>query len=100
MNAVPFFSGNWTRPAGVGGGLPPTIAIDPAITSWAGLAALATVALPLNTAKAWVEAATLLTHVVVLRAGTDATDTLNGVQRPADYHGTTNQKVWFRASGI
>lgn len=74
-----------------GGGLP----VDASITSWADLAAVSTVDLDVPVIKIWRESATSLYHFTVLLAGTDATDTANGIQRPADYT-ASNQKVWYQ----
>lgn len=74
-----------------GGGLP----VDASITSWAELAAVATDDLDVPVIKIWREAATSLYHFTVLLAGTDATDTANGIQRPNDY-AAGNQKVWYQ----
>lgn len=74
-----------------GGGLP----VDASITTWAELAAVETEDLAVPVIKIWREAATSLYHFTVLLAGTDATDTANGIQRPADY-GAGNQKVWYQ----
>lgn len=70
---------------------------DPSITSWEELAAIPTTNLVVPVIKFWLEAATMLYRVTVLKAGTDATDTANGIQRPADYNGATNAKVWYQA---
>lgn len=74
-----------------GGGLP----VDASITSWAELAAVATADLDVPVIKIWREAATSLYHFTVLLAGTDATDTANGIQRPNDY-AVGNHKVWYQ----
>lgn len=74
---------------------PPTP--DGSISSWADLAALTTVGLTLPVTKFWVESATLLYRVTVLKAGTDATDTANGIQRPNDYADPGNAVVWYQA---
>jgi hypothetical protein len=100
MNATPLFGGGWVRSTISGGGGTYTveIAVDPAITSWAELGAVATVALPVGSAKAWVEATTEILKVVVLRTSDAATDTASGLKRPDDYNGTTNAKVWHQSS--
>lgn len=77
-----------------GGGVVP---VDNSITTWAQLAAVATTGLTVPVMKIWFEPATLLFHVTVLRAGIDATDTANGIQRPDDYNAGTNAKVWYQA---
>jgi hypothetical protein len=74
-----------------GGGLP----VDASITSWAQLAAVATADLDVPVIKIWREAATSLYHFTILLAGTDATDTANGIQRPNDY-AAANHKVWYQ----
>jgi len=74
------------------------VTINPAITSWADLAAIATTGLAVGTAYAWVEASTLILKATVLLTGTAATDTAEGIQRPADYNASTNAKVWFGAA--
>lgn len=74
-----------------GGGIP----VDASITSWAQLAAIPTASLAVPVIKIWREASTSLYHFTILLAGTDATDTANGLQRPNDY-GAGNQKVWYQ----
>lgn len=71
-------------------------AVDPTITTLAELAAIPTVAQPVPAVKLWVKAADMTQQVWLLKAGTDATET-DVVQRPTDYHATTNAKVWYRA---
>lgn len=75
-----------------GGGLP----VDATITSWADLEAVATAGLAVPVIKIWRESSTSLYHFTVLLAGTDATDTANGIARPNDYNGATNAKVWYQ----
>lgn len=70
--------------------------VDSSITSWAQLAAIPTAGVAKPIVKVWVEALTLAHKVTELRAGTDATDTANGIQRPDDY-GPSNQYVWYQA---
>lgn len=70
---------------------------DESITSWAELAALTTVGLTVPVVKFWLEASTMLYRVTVLKAGTDATDVSNGIQRPDDYDAVTNAVVWYQA---
>lgn len=74
------------------------VTIDATITSWAELAAMETVTTPVGTAIAWVEASTLILKATVLLTGTAATNTAEGIQRPADYNAGTNAKVWFGAA--
>lgn len=71
--------------------------IDSSITSWAELQAVATVGLTLGATKMFVDTNNSLV-TVVLRAGTDATDTANGVARPSDYNASTNAKVWLQVN--
>ena len=87
-NIVDFFEAY-----GGGSGLVP---INNSVHSWAELAAVPTVAASVPTIMLWFETATSLYRVTVLQAGTDATDTANGIQRPDDYSGA-NQKVWYQA---
>lgn len=75
-----------------GGGLP----VDASITTWAELQAVETDGLDVPVIKIWREAATSLYRFTVLLAGTDATDTANGIARPTDYNGATNAKVWYQ----
>lgn len=77
-----------------GGGIVP---VDNSIHTWAQLAAVPTAGLTVPVIKLWFETATALYRVTVLQAGTDATDTANGIQRPDDYDGATNAKVWYQA---
>lgn len=70
--------------------------VDASITSWALLAAIPTAGVAKPIVKVWVDAVTHANRVTELRAGTDATDTANGVQRPNDY-GPSNQFVWYQA---
>lgn len=74
------------------GGVP----IDAAITTWDQLAALQTTNVAVGAIKIWVNTADLSFKIVQLRAGTDATDTANGIQRPNDYNAATNAKVWYQ----
>lgn len=96
MNATPTFAGGWS--SGGGSGASYDVAVDSSITSWAQLAAVATTALSLGTTKAWVEASTEILKVTVLRASTAATNTSDGLQRPNDYNGATNAKVWHQVA--
>lgn len=82
--------------ASAGGGTGSASGVDPSITSWAQLAAIPTAGVAKPIVKVWVDAVTHASRVTELRAGTDATDTANGVQRPDDY-GASNQFVWFQA---
>jgi hypothetical protein len=97
MNATPTFAGGWSNASGSGGSTY-EVAIDGAITSWAQLAAIATTSLGVGSTKAWVEASTEILKVVVLRSSTAATNTAEGLQRPNDYNGTTNTKVWHQVA--
>lgn len=64
----------------------------PDITSWAELAAVATYGATLPVMLEWYDESVPVLRSVVLRLGSDATDTANGVQRPNDY--TT--AVWYQ----
>lgn len=97
MNATPIFAGGWVTVPGPGG-IASRIVVDDTITTWVGLAAVVTVGVAAGTTKAWVEAATEILKVVVLRASTAATDTASGLQRPDDYHAVTNIKCWHQVS--
>lgn len=68
------------------------------IQSWADLAAIKTLGLPKPQIRIWVDADTGLFKVTQLRAGTDETDTANGIQRPDDYASPGNEFVWYQAS--
>jgi hypothetical protein len=70
--------------------------VDASITSWAQLAAIPTAGESKPIVKVWVEAGDHAAKTTELRAGTDATDTANGIQRPNDY-GPSNQFVWYQA---
>ena len=72
------------------------IPVDNSIHTWADLALVDSALLTVPVIKIWFETATSLYHVVVLQAGTDATDTANGIQRPHDY-AAGNHKVWYQA---
>lgn len=85
-------------PGGSGGSTPSSgSGVRADITSWALLAAIVTTTLTKPQVVVWVEAATGAAHNTQLRAGTDATDTPNGVQRPTDYNAVTNAYVWYDA---
>lgn len=73
--------------------------IDPTVNSWATLAAVPTTNLAVGALKIWVDPTTGLLKATQLLAGTDATDTASGIQRPNDYDGATNAKVWFNKLG-
>jgi hypothetical protein len=75
-----------------GGGAP----VDNSISSWAELAAVETTGLTVPVLKVWVNAADGTLKATQLRAGTDATDTANGIQRPDDYSDPGNAKVWYQ----
>ena len=71
--------------------------VDSSITSWAELQAVATAGTTVGASKMFVDSNNSLV-TVVLRAGTYATDTANGVARPDDYNGSTNAKVWLQVN--
>lgn len=96
MNATPTFAGGWN--SGGGASSVRELAVDTSVTSWAQLAAIATTALALGTTVTWVEASTEILKVVVLRSSTAATSTADGLQRPNDYNGATNAKVWHQVA--
>lgn len=62
----------------------------------AALAALATESITVPTAVIIIIGG--LQQLWTLTAGTDATDTANGVLRPNDYDGATNAKVWYQGT--
>lgn len=70
-------------------------AVDPTIHSWSDLAMIATVALPKPQLKIWVDNTDGLLKATQLIAGKDATNTVNGIQRPNDYNDPTNTFVWY-----
>lgn len=80
-----------------GGSVSSSSGIDSAITSWAELQAVSTANTAVGTSKMWIDSNNVL-FTVVLRAGTDATDTANGVARPDDYNASTNAKVWLQVN--
>ncbi len=69
---------------------------DPAITSWTELAAVPTTNVAVGAIKLWINAADGTFKIVQLRAGTEATNTANGIQRPDDYSNPSNAKVWYQ----
>lgn len=71
------------------------VGADRYVTSWAELAALSTAAFPTDYKIYWVEEETGLLRVTQLRAGTNATDTPAGIQRPDDYSDPENKRVWY-----
>jgi hypothetical protein len=71
------------------------VVVDPAISTWAQLAAIPTTGVAVGAVKIWVDSATGVLKATQLLAGTDATDTASGIQRPDDYNGATNAKVWY-----
>jgi hypothetical protein len=75
--------------------LPPA---DQSITSWAELAELTTESRLLNSMISWVEADTGILKTVQLRTGTDATSTVDGIQRPNDYSDPDNLRVWYQVN--
>ena len=66
------------------------------IETVANLAALATTGLTVPVIRVWIQTSDGTVQTWILRAGTDATDA-GSVQRPNDYNGSTNAKVWYRA---
>ena len=74
------------------------VSVNSSITSWADLAAVATVASPAGTTVAWIEASTLILRAMILLAGSEATNTGAGLQRPNDYNDVTNEKVWHQSA--
>lgn len=83
-------------PASTGGSGPSgPSGVDSEVTSWAELAAIATAALTKPVVVVWVAAIDNSNHITQLRAGTDATDTAAGIQRPDDYNAVTNAYVWY-----
>lgn len=70
--------------------------VDPAIDSWSDLAAVATTGIAVGALKIWVDASISpgVLKATQLVAGTEATDTANGIQRPDDYNAATNAKYW------
>lgn len=91
MDATPFNAGGWSPGASA---TTLRLAIDATLTSWADLAAVATTGLALGTTRVWVESSTGILKAAQLKASTAATDTASGLQRPSDYNGSTNAKVW------
>jgi hypothetical protein len=76
-------------------GLTPS-GVDPATNTLAELAAIVTLTLTVPVVKIMYNSTSLEVQTWVLLAGTDATN--SGVtQRPDDYAGTTNEKVWYRS---
>ena len=94
LSACATVSGGWV--GGDSTSFAPSIPITNSITSWAGLAAVSTVLVGTGTYIVWVEASTLTLKVTQLLAGTEATDTANGLQRPNDYNRSTNARVWHQ----
>lgn len=82
--------------AGGSGGSSGPSGVSDAINTWTELAAVITTTLSVGTIKIWFDTDDLVMRSTVLRTGTDATDTANGIQRPADYAGGTNEKVWYQ----
>lgn len=78
-----------------GGGSGGTSGVNQSVTSWTELAAIATAALSIPQVIVWVNAADDSFHVTQLRAGTDATDTAAGIQRPDDYNDPANTRCWY-----
>ena len=73
----------------------PASSIRPDIGSWSDLAGIATVSLSVPQIVIWFETATNILRITRLQASTAANDNSNGIQRPNDYDGSVNQKVWF-----
>ena len=73
--------------------------VDASINSWAQLAAIPTSGQPQPIVKVWVDSAVSppKTRTTQTRAGTDATNTPAGIQRPNDYS-ASNQFVWYETS--
>lgn len=76
----------------------PPVATNGAISSWATLAAIASTGLAVGTSVAWIDYSSRLLTITQLLAGTDATNTAEGLQRPNDYDGVTNAKVWYQVA--
>lgn len=83
-------AGFFTWFANNGGGV-----VDPNLDTWAELAAIPTTSMTVGTVKIWVDSSTGILKATQLLAGTDATDTASGIQRPDDYNAATNAKVWY-----
>lgn len=75
------------------GGVP----VDSTVTTLAQLAAIPTISLSVPVVKIWILEADGTFQVWRLLASTAATVS-GAIQRPDDYDGTTNAKVWFKAS--
>jgi hypothetical protein len=69
------------------------------VHSWANLAALSTVLASVNSIVEWYDTSASLMRTTVLLTSTEATDTSQGMQRPDDYNGSTNAKVWYQIGG-
>lgn len=76
----------------------PVVTPSTEITSWAQLAAIPTIGLPLPQLRIWVDADSLSFVASQLRASTQATDVSSGIQRPDDFDATSNARVWFRTN--
>ncbi len=70
--------------------------INPAIRSWANLAAMATIDLAIPSIVGWVNDTDDQIVFTELKPGTDASDPANGIQRPDDYDAATNAVVWYK----
>lgn len=68
--------------------------INPAVTSWATLAAIGTVTAFKPAVIIWTDS-DMITHATMLRAGSDATNTAQGIQRPNDFDTVLNAYVWY-----
>ena len=77
---------NWLAAAG-------GAVVDPGITSWATLADVPTIGVSAGALKIWVDSTNGILKATQLIAGTAATDTASGLQRPNDY-GPSNEKYW------
>ena len=69
--------------------------VDSSISSWSTLAGISTTGLAVGALKIWVDSSTGVLKATQLLAGTDATDTASGIQRPDDYNAATKAKVWY-----
>ena len=82
------------NPPGETGGTPAKW--DAGITSLTDLSAVVTVSLDVGTIRAWIQASDGTEQIWRLLAATDPTSP--GIQRPNDFNGASNAKVWFKAS--
>lgn len=79
---------------------PGTAVVTPStdIQSWADLAAIPTIGLPIPQLRIWVDSTALVFRATQLRESTDATDTASGIQRADDFDATSNPRVWFQSN--